>query len=38
LEEQGFESFTEQGVAAVVQAVEAANADSTFEELTAETR
>ena len=36
LEEQGFENFNEEGLAAVVQAVEAANADSTFEDLTPE--
>ena len=36
LEEQGFENYDEAGVAAVVQAVEAANADSNFAQMTVE--
>jgi hypothetical protein len=36
LEEQGFQNYNEAGVAAVVQAVESANADSNFAEMTVE--
>ena len=36
LQEQGFENYDEAGVAAVVQAVEAANADSNFAQMTVE--